>query len=253
MKKKIALVAVCSVFLLLAAVAAGLNAVFSVTSVKLDYSVFSQASRAEAHLLQEDLNKYVGKSTVFLSLEEVEKTVEKYPYFKLVAIEKSYPQTVTVEVTEREEAFSLVQGDAYLACDREGNALGERSENKNRADGAANILLDGMEYGDKYFNLAVFLCDQMEERLNSLRMNVAQISLKTPSSNQEDDYFRIAMREGVCVTISNPSNKTEEKVSAVLDKYSLLFDEDKMFGDIRVFEDVQTGNINVLYTPRTVS
>ena len=56
MNKRIIAVSICSLLLLLAAIAAGLNAIFSVTSVKVNFSVFSEEARKEAKSLQEELD-----------------------------------------------------------------------------------------------------------------------------------------------------------------------------------------------------
>ena len=107
MKHKFVLATAVAVILLAAAAAAGLNAVFSVTAVRVEVTAFSSAAKQDALALQEDVNAFVGASTVFLDTEEVRAAAERYPYFCVEAVEKQYPQPVVLTVREREERFAV--------------------------------------------------------------------------------------------------------------------------------------------------
>ena len=91
--------------------AAGLNAIFTVTHVKTEFTTYSEEGREEARTLRERLDGFVGKSTTFLDLEDISAIVEEYPFFRLEALEKQYPTTVYVRVSERKETFAVLRED----------------------------------------------------------------------------------------------------------------------------------------------
>lgn len=263
MKKKIIIATVCSVVILLAAIAAGLNAVYTVTSVRTDFTVFSEQGRADSALLQDELDGFVGKSSYFLDIGEVENTVRKYPCFRLEYARKNYPQTITVKVSEREETFVFahrageLEAETYAVLDADGEYLYHKDTNENRLDGARNVLLEGFSFSVNYHERAVGIyADELfavtavfREAFGNMRMNVVSVKLVTPSDNREDDYFVISMREGVTAELHNPSSRPEEKAQKMVEKYRSLENEDVMFGKIVVSErtevtvDPETGEI----------
>lgn len=261
MKKKVVLVCICSVLVLIAVIAVGLNAVFSVGTVRVNFTLYSDRAREESASLQKDLDRFVGSSTTFLDLEEVRGAVEEYPYFRLDSVEKQYPQTIVVTVSERQETFAYENADgAFSLLDKEGFCLGTNTDGANRADGLANILLRGFTLtaaagetvsGD-YFAEWLTVYNVWAQTLGNVRMNVVSVELARPTTSSADDYFTVMMSEGVKVTIKNPSSLTEEKARAALSKYTELLDEDKMFGEIYVSESILTGEVTATYTPRNL-
>ncbi len=215
-KKHVVLSIVLSLVLLLAAVAAGLNAIFSVYTVQVDFTVHSAKTKEESLALQEELNELVGKSTVFLDLQEVEDTVKKYPYFRIEKLEKDYPQTIVLALAEREERFAVAVSDGYQVYDSAGDLLATQAENSNRYDGGANILLYGFEQQEERFQEAVALCGAMSEEMTDLRMNVRSVTLSRPVPNDRSaDSFVFTMSEGVIVELLDPSAMGVEKAKRV--------------------------------------
>jgi len=254
MKKKVAIVTAVVAVLLLAALAAGLNAIFSVVSVKVDFTLFSEVAREDAVKLQGELDKeFVGDSTVFLDLGEVKAIAEKYPAFKVESVEKDYPRTVLMSVTEREEMFAVEKEEGgFKIYDREGVYLCDRETNENRADKAENIRLSGFTGAEDRLTEAFRILKALDDSLKDLRMNLAAVTLHSPSTHAEDDYFVMSFREGVTCTFSGLSDRGEEKALAAVEKYLTLEDEDKMFGEIIVVEHSVSGEIIATYTPRTL-
>ena len=80
MKKRAILTTVVAFLLLVAVIAAGLNAVFTVTYVNARFLTYTEEGETAARELKEDLNEYLGKSTTFLDLEEVRR--ERVPRFR---------------------------------------------------------------------------------------------------------------------------------------------------------------------------
>ncbi len=230
MKKKIVITSIISVLVLLAAIVAGLNAIFSVGEVKAEFSVRTDAARRESVALQAELDVFVGKSTVLLDLKEVEDVVAKYPYFQLDEISKQYPQAIVLKLTERQELFAVQTQTGYRMFDTEGTFLSERESNANRADGAENILLCDIAEGSADFTTAVQILNAMGESISHLRMSIKTVTLVQKAS----DAFELIVQtsEGVTLRFYDPSVQGAEKARLVAAKYLSLADEERMYGEV---------------------
>ena len=249
MKKKVLILTGVAVALLIAVIAAALNAVFTVARVEVHFSVCSSQGEAEAVLLQDELtDAYVGRSTTFLKLEEVEGAVERYPAFRVVSAEKHFPRTVSLTVEERKECYAFRRENGlYAILDEEGVYLYDREQNVNRR-GGENILLNGFallagEAGTKvsgeYAQELVSMLSVFTEVLGDARANVVSVTLST--EYELGAYFLLAMREGVTVQIFTPENHTEEKAEAVIEKYLSLSETQKTYGFFDVIDSIDGG------------
>ncbi len=248
MKKKVVLAVTLSVVVLLAAIAAGINAVFSVTSVKVQFQAFSSRTKEEVAVVQAELDGFVGRSLIALDLAEVSAVVAKYPYFEVTAIEKQFPQTVALSLKEKEELFAVKVEGGYSLYDGAGSFLRTSEKNSSRADGAELILLEGMEAGSERFALAVSICSQMQKHLPDLRMNLVSVAYVAPSANPADDYLSFVMREGAVMELHNPAHKGEVKAQLAIAKYLEIMDEDRMYGRILVLDSKETNEPTVQWT-----
>lgn len=230
MKKRVILTSVVSFVLLAAVIAAGLNAVYTVSYINAVYLTFSEAGDAEAQALRLRLDEFIGKSTTFLDLADVESVVSEYPCFRVEKIEKNYPDTLALTIAERKEAFSYVQpSGGYAILDEEGYYLFNSMENVSRT-GDPNIVLTGFSFDLKIGNtvggsyskelLETFLA--LKEVLSEVRANVLSVSLVCEGSpaNPNSYLFRIEMREGVAIELVNPSVKAGEKALAAVQYYA---------------------------------
>ncbi len=238
MKKKVLLMTGIALVLLVAVIASALNAVFTVTKVELGVSACSDTGVKESIKLQEELNeKYLGKSTTFLSLDSVRETVSDYYCFELVSCYKDFPQKVVLQVSERKEVFAYARGNGTFAVlDENGLFLHDSEENVNRM-GGQNILLEGfaLDTGKagsvatgEYLVEALSFVGVFAERLENVRANITSITLK--EHPYEGKYFHIQTHEGVCIDVYTPSMLTTEKAGAALDTYLALSYEEKMYG-----------------------
>lgn len=245
MKKKVLAITAVALVLLGAVVAAALNAVFTVTRVDVLFYTCSQTGEAEVLALQEKLDeRYIGTSTTFLKLEEVEETIAQYPCFEVLSLQKDFPRTVTAVVSERRECFAYLRDNGmYAVFDENGRYLYDSEANVNRR-GGENVLLSGFDVttgeagelaaGD-YFIAAVSLCGVFSSALDDVRANILSV---TREEDYFEDYFRIRMREGVEILVYSPLERTEEKAEAALAKYESLSAGQKLYG----FFDVMTDN-----------
>lgn len=255
MKKKVLLMTAISLLLLGAVLAAALNAVFTVTEVKVLYSALSEEGTADSYALQARLEElYLGSSTTFLDLEEVKETVKEFPAFRVDEVGKDFPRTLVLTLSEKEEVFSFRREDgSFAVLDEEGGYLYDKADNSNRCNGE-NLLLEGFSLstggvGDPaegdYFEELITFFREWKTELKNVRANVRSVSLiPTENPMQGDYFFRIRMTEGVVADVYNPSNLTKDKALAVLATYRSLTDAQKMYGSFNVY-DLVTGGFTV--------
>ncbi len=252
-KGKILLATFIGLVLLGAVLAAALNAVFTVTDIRVQFSLLSEEGVADSYALQADLEEnFVGKSTTFLDLEEVRESVNAYPAFRLESVEKQFPRTVVLSVSERREtyAFALENGK-FAILDDEGNYLYEKADNTNRRKGE-NVLLEGFSLhragsgvSGECFSEALLFCNVFAEELDDIRANIRSIRLVPTGNTLEGDFFfRVGFSEGVYADVYQPSHLTEEKASAVLTRYLSLTDVQRLYGFFDVV-DLLSGGFTV--------
>lgn len=273
MKLRVILTTVVSALLLLAAIAAGLNAVFTVTSVRVSFSTLSSVGRSDAAALQEELNAFAGKSSVFLDLDEVRATVEKYPAFRLTSIKKDLPQTLELSVVERSETYAFRrENGSYAVLDSDGIYLYEKDSAENRVAGDnITITFLAWEYGEEgatanpyyplsaggdaraegeYFEQMMTVFTEFTAVLPDIRMNVCSIEYGKYASDV--DYFYITMREGVTLWIDTPGNYTAEKARAAIQKYCSLTDRERTYGEISASDLGAAESVTAVWNPESL-
>lgn len=247
MKKKVLAITAVGLILLGAVIGVALNAVFTVTDVVIRFSPLSSAGEEETYALQKRLEEdFVGKSTTFLDLEDVRAVVGEYPSFELEALEKDFPRTVTLTVSERKEAYAFRrENGTYAILDEKGRYLCDRTENLNRRKGE-NVIFEGFALetakpGDlvkgEYLDAALSFAGVFFDRLGDARANIVSIALVKTENPLAGDYFlRLQMREGVRIEVYNPANKTVEKAEKAMEKYLSLDDVQRLYGFFDIIE-----------------
>lgn len=251
MKKKVILSTIVSFLLLFAVVAVGLNAIFTVTVVNADFCVYSEDGRGEAEALKADLDKFVGKSSTFLKIEDVEKTVRSYPAFRVTQVRKKYPEAVEVSVCERKETYAFKTENGFSLLDENGCYLYDKKENTNRL-GGGNILLEGFEFSvserefvtGEHAQTLFEAFGAFSEKLTEIRANVTGAAFVKASSSTS--YFRFYMREGVAIDLYGADRMVKEKAQAAAEKYLSLSDLERTEGVISVVY-TNAGQLNVDY------
>lgn len=245
MTKKVILTTLVAFVLLLAVIAAGINAVFTVTLVRVDFVVYSEQGFQESEELQEKLNRYIGKSTTFLSLSDLEEDIAEYPCFRVETLEKNYPATVEVRVLERRETYAyMLKEGGYAVLDADGVYLYDKAKNENRAGGENVLIGDGfdlkLEEGQKaegrYFSELLCVFSVFNDMLEEARINAESVSLAfggAPSSGIFD--FVIQMREGIVITLTDIAARTAEKAAVAMESYCAMRDDERVRGTLTVF------------------
>ncbi len=258
MKKRSVLTTILAVILLIAVVAAGLNAVFTVSYVNAQFRTFTAEGERAAQALKEELNGYLGESTTFLDLGEVRATAQSDPRFEVVRVEKDYPASVVIEVVERRSAFALPDAQGgYDVIDVEGNRIGHSDSAEGYIELSGDFALtctDGKLSGT-YAQELLAVYTVMAEMLGEPRANILSVSLEDNSETGSAmlDRFRIATREGVEITLREPSVRADEKIRAGLETYLSLGQHDRVRGRIIVVIETQSDKATAVHDPGAVT
>lgn len=258
MKKRTILTTILAFILLAAVVAAGMNAVFTVTYVNARFLTYTAEGEAAAQQLKEELDQYLGRSTTFLDLEEVRATAQSNPRFDVISVEKQYPASVTLEIVERRSAFALAdEGGGYAVIDVDGNCIGESASCSGLIElaGDFSFTIENGKLSGSYAQELLEAYSVMAELLGEPRANILSLSLEDNSATGTTmlDRFRIATREGVEITLREPSVRVGEKVRAGLERYLSLSQEDRVRGQIIVVIRTDTDRATAEYTAAAAS
>ncbi len=98
--------------------------VFSLAEVRVRFVLGENGGAYEGEI-RETLEAHRGKSLLFLDTEEIRKELAAYPYFEVKKLEKSYPNGLEVELSERREMFLFESGGASYVLDGDGFILAE--------------------------------------------------------------------------------------------------------------------------------
>ncbi len=232
MKKKTILTTVIAFLLLVAVIAAGINAIYTVTYVRATFRTYTERGAAAAEQLKEELNGYINRSSTFLSLADVRATVEANPRFEVVEIYKDYPETVVVEVTERREAFAVAAEDgSYTVLGEDGHVLGSVSS----AEGY--ILLEGFvlsfeggRASGTDFDRLLAMYGALRTAFGEVRANLLSVTRSTPAKLTN---FVLQMREGAQLHFYLPEGQTaetaERMAALAAERYMGLSDAERVW------------------------
>lgn len=259
MKKKIIIILL-TVAVFFASCGVGVATVFRVEGVRLDTSRISEESDAEAKELRTKLEEiYLGESIFTVKRARAENLMTEFPYFRITAFKRSYPDVLVIEVVEDEEVFAVetAQGSGeYYILGLDGTVLGVRNSVANRFDDERNVILKGKDLtvtgekgsvisGDDCLQPMLNLCKVLSQKLNGLRGNLLSVEILFRPT--EGPVFRLQMQEGVEMIFYNPEVLTGEKAEKGIEKYFSLSDAEKMGGTVLVLDDDQ-GTVIVSYS-----
>ena len=251
MKKRAILTTVVAFLLLVAVIAAGLNAVFTVTYVNARFLTYTEEGETAARELKEDLNEYLGKSTTFLDLEEVRAAAEAYPRFRVVSVGKDYPASVVVEIVERRAAFALAASDGWDVLDADGVRIGssDSADTYMELKGDFSFSYENGAITGPYAAQLLELYDVLSELLGEPRANIVSVMFEDNENTATDafDRFRIATREGVEIVIRDPAVRIADKARAAVELYLSLSENERVCGTINSVIVEETGKASAQY------
>ena len=251
MRTKNVLVILMTILVFLSAVLLGVSSVYRIDEVFVCASTVSMDAKTEADELRKRLLEvYQKQSTLFASDEEAKSVVAQFPYFRLTAVEKGYPNRLIVRVSEDEEVFAMPCDETesfYYILGLNGVVLGIRENYNNRSDEtgvAKNVLIKGLSVtgekgqlviGDERLSYVLAFCQKTSALLNGIRKNIVSVTVSGASAEQTVT-LKLTTYEGVNIYIRNPSVATEEKAEVAVNAYLSMSDGDRTKGMLTVFD-----------------
>ncbi len=251
MKRKKLLIILLTVLVFLSSAVLGITSVYRIDEVVVEAQTISATAEEEAAALQTRLlAAYKKRFTPSAKADQAYAVVEDFPYFRITAVEKSYPNRLIVRVQEDDEVYAVAQTDEegatgqYYILNREGTVLAIRENYYNRADGAQNVLLMGLNAtgakgetltGDEGLSYLFPVCARLDEQLQGIRRNIVSVE-KIQLGSLDTARLKITTYEGVKIYVNLPHQNTDEKATAAMDAYFALQDAQRTRGAIIVTE-----------------
>lgn len=257
MQKKKFVTILLSVVLFIAIAVLGVANVYRVDSVSLVASTISAEAKEEAKELQKRLNEiYMGGNTLFVDEKAAEVVLDDFPYFRITAFQRQFPNHLVVEAKEDEEVFAVRDGDGYYILGLDGIVLGHRNTIENRSDGIPNVLVTGVTTGgqsggkatggaavDGFVTIGKTMAS-IEGMGGGIRSNVLEIEIAPLAS--DTTCMIIRMKEGVTAYVYDYETDSVEKATKLTNLYLSLSDQQKLTGKITVTWTVN--GITALYS-----
>lgn len=263
MQKKTLLTIILTALIFLSACALGVSTVYRVSDVTVRSATLSDEAETEALELRDRLQQAYYKQNIFSIDESIaEEVVEQFPYFRILSVEKVFPNRLIFNVREDEEVYAVAtqSGGEYYILNSEGTVLSIRSDYVNRKEtnvNAKNVLLSGLSVtadkgetiaGDEALSYLLPFCTRISELLEGIRKNVVSVELIKGGSSPSTHVLRVQMIEGVVIYVRNPAEKTIEKAGKAVEAYLALPDGAHTKGMIAVYD--QGENVVTMYSTK---
>lgn len=238
------------------AVVAACVTLFSVKKVSAEFSVYGD-SQAEA--IQAELDNLKGKNMVFLKKSEVYALCEKYPYYEIISVEKSYPNVLKVSISKRVEAFSVTCDGKTYVLDNEGRVLSDNGQ----AEFPQNIVpvslgelkVSSADLGAKITTTDDNLFYSVLNTCKALSVTdlVKEIDLQLDFDGENyNGKLVFHTYTGVEIKIFNIEDDGENKIRDAFIKYETLSDYEKSSYKLIVIKNKTTGKIDAVWSKDSV-
>lgn len=214
---------------------------FKISRIDLDATSVEGSNERISQLVEECLIKYKDDNLLFLNSEKLKSEIEELSfYYQVDSIDKVYPNTLKVKVTERKECFALKFDGMYYILDDDFYVLRVSSKKENNVDGLNNVELilnsnyfqsDSLKEGSRLDILDTKTRNVLEQHCELIfdhKFDLDSIEIIV----KEKAYYRydciVTMNEGVKYEISSYNNSCLEKVQALYKHYEAL--ENKSVG-----------------------
>ncbi len=240
-------------------VVASFFSVFSVADITFDLSVGENGEKY-ARAAADDMEKFKGKSLLFLDMGEVEETLAAYPYLKVNALEKKYPNAIGVSLSERREIFLFASGADVFVLDGTGFVLAKNpSEEKplirlsvtdiegnaipaSRAEAGSTLVVE-----DGGILALVYTMSEIAAYTD----NIAAIEVKYGAVGGEIlmDKVVFHMRTGVQIWVDKVFDAGADKMKKAMECFETTRDYFKGMNFIVTSKNQETGEIEAYWTP----
>lgn len=237
--------------------------VFSLAEVRVRFVLGENGGAYEGEI-RETLEAHRGKSLLFLDTEEIRKELAAYPYFEVKKLEKSYPNGLEVELSERREMFLFESGGASYILDGDGFILAEGGQNEGLIRLTAKTFAEDDEEARE--DIAVISAEvgstlSLEDGgLLSLVYQMSELADYTDTIEEiEVRYGEIGgevlmdevvfhMRTGVEIWVSSALDAGMDKMALALQAFNAGTDYQKSTRYIEVHRNEETNELKVYFT-----
>ena len=237
--------------------------VFSLAEVRVRFVLGENGGAYEGEI-RETLEAHRGKSLLFLDTEEIRKELAAYPYFEVKKLEKSYPNGLEVELSERREMFLFESGGASYVLDGDGFILAEGGQKDGLIRLTAKTFAEDDEEARE--DIAVLSAEvgstlsledggrlslvyQMSE-LADYTDTIEEIEVRYGEIGGEVlmDEVVFHMRTGVEIWVSSALDAGVDKMALALQAFNEGTDYQKSTWYIEVHRNEETNELEVLFT-----
>lgn len=237
--------------------------VFSLAEVRVRFVLGENGGAYEGEI-RETLEAHRGKSLLFLDTEEIRKELAAYPYFEVKKLEKSYPNGLEVELSERREMFLFESGGASYILDGTGFILAEGVQKDGLIRLTAKTFAEDVNVIDE--DIAVLSAEvgsalsledggllslvyQMSE-LADYTDTIEEIEVRYGEIGGEvlSDEVVFHMRTGVEIWVSSALDAGLDKMALALQAFNAGTDYQKSTRYIEVHRNRETNELEVSFT-----
>ena len=233
------------------------STVFSLSTVQVNFLSTTNYLENESDIIS-SANFAYGESIFFIDREAYTNELEQNnPYIKVVSIEIVFPNRLIIHAVERNEMYAFKLSDnTYAITDDELKVLSIKPVFVNTTENAilvtsnisipANSVLEGAllplnATDSKFLTDFSYYSQEWDNHLASLRGNIKELVLHY----EENDTFKVLMRQGVEIIITKQHTKLNEKIQTAYSVYDTPT-IDRTRGIILVIEE-QDGDVVALY------
>lgn len=198
------------------------NFLFKITNVELSVTHIENSPENIKEKLSDYSKTLEGQNLLFVSEKDIEKDILEFsPYIKINSIEKIFPCSIKLNVTEHEEVFALKNGENYYMLDNSLTILSCKTQNVNNVTNKTNLLLEIDE--SDYQNLVIgnkltFLDDttnvyltKLIPLITSFKDYFSKLDVNVLTGGVFNRNLTITTIEGMVVQFDNINVQTIEK------------------------------------------
>lgn len=186
--------------------------VFNIDSI-LVYG--NEKNSIDAYISLSGLN--INETNIFAFTNgNVEKRIKENPYVQEVRIERKFPNTVELYITERKADYQINYLNSYIYLNNQGYVLEINEEEKDMLiiDGLTS-LSDNIEVGQRLANEDLIKLDTILKITNYLKYNSVENELTKIDATDEENYTLEFGKEEKIAYIGNSSSITEKMTAVV--------------------------------------
>lgn len=237
----------------------GLKELFSVRDITVEYSVYNQQNVEDVTGI---LEKYKGRSLLFIDVKEIEEDITVDRYLKVMQVKKIYPCEISVSLSERKPRYFYEDKSAetagYYLFDEEFFVIGKVNEKPLLSSGVTGVsftdnfkglkpdfvLKKQIEFGYGFNDIL----SKSADALGDSRSNIVSINFVCMP---EEKNYRLVLKmvEGVSIEIRNADRDLFEKIIKGVNYYKSLSESERIENTILVYNE--SDGIKCDYTKNT--